>query len=77
MEDINLQTHTICLNYLPDVCSIADIGPANILLAAVLKHCLQINVVGLLSLPTYRIGKRDVCRLDCHRSLVSVRQTQV
>jgi hypothetical protein len=77
MEGLNLQRHSICLNYVPGVCSITGLGPANILLATVLKHCLQINIMGQLSLATCRIGKRDVCRLDCHRSLVSVRQIQI
>jgi len=74
MEGLNLQTHYIGLNYVPDVCSVAGLGPANILSATVLKHCLQINIVGQLSITTCRTGKRDVCRLDCHRSLVAVRQ---
>ena len=77
MEGLNLQTHFIGLNYVPDVSSIADLGPANILLATVLKHCLQINIVGQLSITTCRVGKRGVCRLDCHRPLAAVRQIQI
>jgi len=77
MEDLNLQTHFIGLNYAPGVSSIAGLEPANRLLATVLKHCFQINIEGQLSITTCRIGKRDVCRLDCHRSLVAFRQTQI
>ena len=32
MEGLNLQTHFIGLNYVPDVSSIAGLGPANRLL---------------------------------------------
>ena len=73
MEGLNLQTHFMGLNYVSDVCSIAGLR----LLATVQKHCLQINIVGQLSITTCRTGKRDVCRLDCHRSLVAVRQIQI
>jgi len=77
MEGLNLQTHVIDLNYVSVVCSVGGLEPANRLLATVQKHGLQINIVGQLSITTCRTGKRDVCRLDCHRSVVTVRQVHI